>query len=62
MQRLLAGFCWNRYSKQADNQDYHDIKIGDFSLSWNLKHGEEFAIREMLLMKLAVFIMSKDRI
>lgn len=44
--RLLAGFCWNRYSKQADNQDYHDIKIGDFSLSWNLKHGEEFAIRE----------------
>lgn len=44
--RLLSGFCWNRYSKQADNQDYHDIKIGNFSLSWNLKHGEEFAIRE----------------
>jgi len=44
--RLVAGFCWNRYSKQADNQDYHDIRIGDFSLSWNLKHGEEFAIRE----------------
>lgn len=44
--RLCAGFCWNRYSKQADNQDYHDIKIGDFSISWNLKHGEEFATRK----------------
>lgn len=44
--RILAGFCWNRYSKEADNQEYHDIKIGDFSLSWNLKHGEEFALRE----------------
>lgn len=43
--RLVAGFCWNRYSKEADNQEYHDIRIKDFSLSWNLKHGEEFATR-----------------
>lgn len=44
--RLVAGFCWNRYSKEADNQNYHDIQLKDFSLSWNLKHGEEFALRE----------------
>ncbi len=43
--RLVAGFCWPRQSKTADNQDYHDIKIGDFSMSWNLKHGEQFATR-----------------
>lgn len=44
--RLVAGFCWNRNGKHSDDQTYHDITIGDFSLSWNLKHGEEFAIRE----------------
>ncbi len=44
--RLIAGFCWPRKSFTADNQDYHDIKIGDFSMSWNLKHGEPFATRE----------------
>lgn len=44
--RLVAGFCWARDGKNADNQNYHDIKIGDFSMSWNLKHGEAFAIRE----------------
>jgi len=44
--RLVAGFCWKRDGKNADNQDYHDIVIDDFSMSWNLKHGEAFAIRE----------------
>lgn len=44
--RLVAGFCWTRSAKNADNQEYHDIKINDFSMSWNLKHGEEFARRE----------------
>ena len=44
--RLVAGFCWPRKLYTADNQDYHDIKIGTFSASWNLKHGMPFAIRE----------------
>lgn len=44
--RLVAGFCWTRNGKNADNQDYLDIKIDDFGMSWNLKHGEPFAIRE----------------
>ena len=44
--RLVAGFCWRRNAKEADNQEYHDIKIDDFSISWNLKHDTEFAIRE----------------
>ena len=44
--RLVAGFCWPRDGKNADNQEYMDIKIGDFESSWNLKHGEPFATRE----------------
>lgn len=44
--RLVAGFCWKRLGQEADNQDYYDIKIGEFEASWNLKHGEPFAIRE----------------
>jgi len=44
--RLVAGYCWTRNGKNADNQNYCDIKIDDFEMSWNLKHGEPFAIRE----------------
>lgn len=44
--RLVAGFCWPRSGKYSDNQNYFDINIGNFSSSWNLKHGEPFAIRE----------------
>lgn len=43
--RIVAGYCWPRKSKFADDQDYHDIIIGDFGMSWNLKHGEPFATR-----------------
>ena len=43
--RLVAGFCWTRNAKYADNQDFMDIKIGEFEASWNLKHGEPFATR-----------------
>lgn len=43
--RLVAGFCWPRIGKYADNQNYHDINIENLSLSWNLKHGLPFAIR-----------------
>lgn len=44
--RMLAGYCWNWDSKQVDNTDYHDIKIGDFEMSWNLKNGKPFAISD----------------
>ena len=43
--RLVAGFCWTRNAKMADNQQFMDIKIGEFEASWNLKHGEPFATR-----------------
>ncbi len=43
--RIVAGFCWPRIVKYADKQDFHDIVIGDFGMSWNLKHGEPFATR-----------------
>lgn len=43
--RLVVGFCWTRDAKNADNQEYMDIKIGKFESSWNLKHGEAFATR-----------------
>ncbi|MCM1053508.1 MAG: DUF2075 domain-containing protein [Ruminococcus sp.] len=44
--RLVAGFCWTRNGINSDNQNFHDIKIDDFEMSWNLKHGEPFATRK----------------
>lgn len=32
--------------KEQNNTDYHDIKIGDFEMSWNLHDGEPFAVSE----------------
>ena len=44
--RLLAGYCWNWYKNERANSDYHDIKIGDFEMSWNLNNTETWAIDE----------------
>lgn len=44
--RVLAGYCWNWEKKEQNNTDYHDIKIGDFEMSWNLGNGEPFAVSE----------------
>ena len=44
--RMLAGYCWDWDKKQANNTDHHDIKIGDFEMSWNLDGGKPFAISE----------------
>ncbi|MBR2750425.1 MAG: DUF2075 domain-containing protein [Clostridiales bacterium] len=44
--RILAGYCWNWNKKEANNTDYHDIKIGDFEMSWNLDGGEPFAVSD----------------
>jgi len=42
--RLLAGYCWNWNSAGKNNTDVHDIKIGDFEISWNLGNTETYAI------------------
>ncbi len=44
--RMLAGYCWEWIKKEQNNTDYHDIKIGDFEISWNLHNGEPFAVSE----------------
>ena len=37
--RILAGYCWEWPTKERNNKDYHDIKIGDFEISWNMSNG-----------------------
>ena len=44
--RVLAGYCWEWLKKEQNNTDYHDIKIGDFEISWNLGNGEPFAVSD----------------
>ncbi len=44
--RVLAGYCWNWIKQGVNNSDVHDIKIGDFEMSWNLKNTSTFAIDE----------------
>ena len=42
--RILAGYCWNWPKAGRSDTDVHEIKIGDFEISWNLDGGEAFAI------------------
>ena len=44
--RVLAGYCWEWFKKEQNNTNYHDIKIGDFEMSWNLGNGEPFAVSD----------------
>ncbi len=44
--RLLAGYCWEWPKEGKSNPDYHDIKIGDFEISWNLDNSTTYAIDE----------------
>lgn len=44
--RILAGYCWNWPKDGRNNTDYHDIRIGDFEISWNLANSQTFAIDE----------------
>ncbi len=44
--RVLAGYCWEWLKKEQNNTNYHDIKIGDFEMSWNLGNGEPFAVSD----------------
>lgn len=44
--RILAGYCWDWPKDSRKTSDFHDIKIGDFGISWNLDDGQAFAISE----------------
>ena len=44
--RILAGYCWNWLTDGVNDTNIHDIKIGDFEISWNLKNSNTFAIDE----------------
>ncbi len=44
--RMLAGYCWNWIKEGENNTTIHDIVIGDFGMSWNLKSTSTFAIDE----------------
>lgn len=44
--RILAGYCWNWIKEGKNNTGVHDIKIGDFEMSWNLGNTSTFAIDE----------------
>lgn len=44
--RILAGYCWNWLKEGLNDTNVHDIKIGDFEISWNLKNTSTFAIDE----------------
>lgn len=42
--RILAGYCWEWPKDGRNKSDVHDIKIGDFEISWNLEGTQTFAI------------------
>ena len=42
--RILAGYCWEWPKETQNNPAFHDIQIGDYGISWNLKDGDSFAI------------------
>lgn len=44
--RILAGYCWNWLKEGQNDSSVHDIRIGDFEISWNLKNTSTFAIDE----------------
>lgn len=44
--RILAGYCWNWDKAGKNSTAVHDIKIGDFEMSWNLGNSTTYAIDE----------------
>lgn len=44
--RVLAGYCWEWERSKKNDPNYHDIKIGDFEMSWNLEDGSIYAISD----------------
>ena len=46
VEKNRAGYCRNWPKATRNNTNYHDIEIGDYSISWNLDGGNAFAISE----------------
>ena len=44
--RVLAGYCWKWEKEKRNDPTYHDIKIGDFEMSWNLGDESIYAISD----------------
>ena len=44
--RLVAGYCWAWPTDTKSNTNFHDIQIGDWSISWNLGNTSTYAIDE----------------
>lgn len=44
--RILAGYCWDWQKEGVNDSSVHDIKIGDFEMSWNLKNTTTYAVDE----------------
>lgn len=44
--RMLAGYCWEWIKTGKNDTNCHDIKIGNFEMSWNLNCGEPFAVSD----------------
>ncbi len=42
--RLVAGYCWKWPKSTQSDPTYHDIQIGDWSISWNLGDSKTYAI------------------
>lgn len=42
--RLVAGYCWSWPTATKSDTNYHDIQIGDWSISWNLGNASTYAI------------------
>lgn len=40
----VVGYCWNWPRAGRADTNVHEIKIGDFEISWNLDDGEAFAL------------------
>lgn len=44
--RMVAGYCWEWLKDGKADTNVHDIKIGDFEMSWNLSDSQPFAISD----------------
>lgn len=42
--RIVAGYCWEWPKVTRAASSYHDIQIGDWSISWNLDNTHTYAI------------------
>ena len=44
--RILAGYCWNWPKVTRSDSTFHDIRIGNYGISWNLDNVDAFAVNE----------------